>query len=93
MNSDMLRTGQKVLNILWVVLAISFFVPMGGLGGILQGVFVLMLGAHLLEFLVFGRTLSKLGGSMGQHLIKVLLYGFFHIQLVKLEAGEASASS
>ena len=92
MNSDMLRTGQKVLNVLWVVLALSFIVPMGGLGSILRSVFVLMLVAHILEFAFFGRTLVKLGGSMGQHLVKVLLYGFFHIQLVKLEAGEAGAA-
>jgi uncharacterized protein YhhL (DUF1145 family) len=92
MNGDMLRTGQKVLNVLWVVLALSFFVPMGGLGSILRTVFVLMLAAHFLEFAIFGRTLARLGGSMGQHFVKVLLYGFFHIQLVKLEAGETGTA-
>jgi len=89
MNTDLLRNGQKALNVIWVVLALSFLLPLGGLGGTLRGAAVLLLAAHLLEFAVFGRQLTKLGGTLGHHFVKVLLYGFFHIQLVKLEAGEA----
>jgi uncharacterized protein YhhL (DUF1145 family) len=92
MNADALRTGQKALNVIWVVLALSFVVPLGGIGGVLRGVAVLMLVAHLLEFAVFARQLAGLGGAMGQHFVKVLLYGMFHVQLVKLEAGEAGAA-
>ena len=90
MNADALRTGQKVLNVIWVVLALSFFVPMGGLGGVLHRIAFLMVAAHLVEFAVFARSLAKLGGGLGQHF--VLLYGIFHVQLVKLEAGEAGAA-
>jgi uncharacterized protein YhhL (DUF1145 family) len=89
MNPETLRTAQKALNAVWVVLALSFVLPLGGLGAVLRGVAVLMLAAHLLEFAVFGRQLAKLGGSLGEHFVKVLLYGFFHIQLAKLEAGDA----
>jgi uncharacterized protein YhhL (DUF1145 family) len=92
MNADVLRTGQKALNVVWIVLALSFVLPMGTLGGVLQGVAMLMLAAHLLEFVVFARSLSKLGGSLGGHFVKVLLYGFFHVQLAKLEAGEAGVA-
>ncbi len=93
MNPDVLRTGQKVLNVTWVVLILSFFVPMAGLNGLLQMVAIAMLAAHLVEFAIFGRKLEAAGGSMGQHFWKTLVYGFFHIKRVEAEAGEAGAAS
>lgn len=92
MNADALRTGQKILNVVWVVMVLSFFVPMGALSSVLHRIAVLMVAAHLVEFAVFARSLAKLGGGLGQHFVKVLLYGIFHVQLVKLEAGEAGAA-
>ena len=92
MNTELLRRGKTALNVIWVVLAISFVLPTSGFVTLLRGVFVLMLAAHAIEFAVFNRTLARLGGSMGHHCIQVLLYGFFHIQLVKLEADEAQAA-
>lgn len=88
MNPDVLRQGQRALNVLWVVLALCFFLP-GGLAAIGRAVFVVMLAAHVLEFLVFHRKLLSYGGTLGHHLVQVLLYGFFHIKLAELEAGPA----
>lgn len=87
MNPEVLRQGKKALNVLWVVLALSFFIPAGGVASVLRAVFVLTLGAHVLEFLVFHRRLLSYGGTLGHHLVQVLLYGFFHIKLAELEAG------
>ena len=92
MNPEVLRQGQKALNVLWVVLALSFLVPGGGLAGTLRAVFFIMLAAHVLEFVIFHRKLLSYGGSFGHHLGQVLLYGFFHIKLAELEAtGPGSA--
>ena len=92
MNPDLLRKGKTALNVVWVALALSFVLPTSGLTTLLRGVFVVMLAAHALEFVIFGRTLAKLGGSMARHLVGVLLYGFFHIQLAKHEAESATAA-
>ena len=91
MNVDFLRKGKMAINVLWVVLALSLVMPSGALATILHGLLALMLVAHVIEFAVFSRTLAKLGGSMGHHFVQVLLYGVFHIQLVKLEAEPAAA--
>jgi uncharacterized protein YhhL (DUF1145 family) len=92
MNSDALRHGKTALNVLWVVLALSFVLPTGGIVTLMRGAFLVMLAAHALEFVLFGRTLARLGGSMGHHFVQVLLYGFFHIQLAKLEAAGPAAA-
>ena len=92
MNPELLRKGQTALNVLWVVLAVSFVLPTSEWTTLLRGVFAVMLAAHALEFVILGRSLAKLGGSMPRHLVGVLLYGFFHIQLARHEAEEASAT-
>jgi uncharacterized protein YhhL (DUF1145 family) len=91
MNVEALRRAKLVLNVVWVVLAVSFLLPAGPLVGALRLAFVLMLAAHAIEFLFFQRTLARLGGSMGHHFVQVLLYGLFHLQLAKAEAGEGPA--
>jgi uncharacterized protein YhhL (DUF1145 family) len=88
-----LQRAKTVLNVVWVVLAVSFVLPASPLVGALRLAFVLMLAAHALEFLFFQRTLARLGGSMGQHFVQVLLYGLFHLQLAKARAGEGPARS
>jgi len=92
MNAEVLRNGKRALNVVWVVLAASFLIPGEGVPATLRTVFVVLLGAHALELAVFGRTLAKHGGSMGHHAVQTLLYGFFHIQLVKLEAETGAAN-
>ena len=89
MNTDLLKRGKQALNVLWVVLAISLFLPGGGLVTLLRAVFSLMLLAHLVEFAIFYRTLSRAGGSMGGHFVQTLLYGVVHLQLIRAEAGGA----
>lgn len=83
-----LHRAKRVLNVVWVVLAVSFLLPAGPLVGALRLAFVIMLAAHALEFLFFQRTLARLGGSLGHHFVQVLFYGLFHLQLAKAEAGE-----
>lgn len=90
MNVETLRRGKTVLNVVWIVLAVSFVLPASPLVGFLRLAFVLMLAAHALEFLFFQRTLAGLGGSMGHHCVQMLLYGLFHLQLAKAEAGGGS---
>jgi uncharacterized protein YhhL (DUF1145 family) len=93
MNTDALERAKTFLNVFWVVLLVSLVAPLGGLGTILRAVFALMVVAHLIEFAVFYRTLSRLGGSMGHHFVQTLLYGMFHLQLAKARAGQVEASS
>ncbi|NNL67473.1 MAG: DUF1145 domain-containing protein [Myxococcales bacterium] len=87
MNPDVLRQGRNVMNVVWVVLAVSFVLPAGPIVGTLRAVFAITLAAHVLEFVFFHRKLLAAGGSFGHHLGQVLLYGFFHIKQVELDAG------
>lgn len=91
MNPDVLRQGQRALNVLWVILALCFVLPGGGLVALGRSVFIVMLAAHVLEFVVFHRKLLSYGGTFGHHLVQVLLYGFFHIKLAELEASPTQA--
>jgi uncharacterized protein YhhL (DUF1145 family) len=87
MDVELIRKARTALNVFWVVTALSFLVP--GSGAVLttlRAVFLITLAAHALEFLVFGRGLPRHGGTMGHHFVQVMLYGFFHIRLVQLEA-------
>ena len=93
MNTDVLRKARIALNVLWVVLAVSFLLPSGPWVGAARGAFVILLAAHALEFLVFHRTLGRLGGSMGHHFVQMLMYGIFHLQLTRAEASEARAEA
>jgi len=92
-NTELLKNGKQVLNVVWVVLAASFLLPAGGIVMILRTLFVGMLAVHALEFLIFQRWLSRVGGSMGRHIVGVLLYGFVHLQLAEAEAPEPSTGA
>ena len=90
MSSDVLRAGRMALNVLWVVLAVAFVLPGGGMVATLRAVFVVLLAAPAREFLGFHRKLPGRGGSFGHHLVQTLLYGFFHIRRVELESETGS---
>lgn len=90
MNTDLLRKGKTALNVLWVVLAVSFLLPAGPWVVAARGAFVILLAAHALEFVVFHRTLARLGGSMGHHFVQMLLYGMVHLQLARADADPGS---
>jgi len=89
MNVDLLRKATMVMNGVWVVLALSFLVPGAEWAATLRLFFAVLLLVHAVEFLIFQRTLASLGGSTGHHFVRVLLYGLFHVQLAKAEAGDA----
>lgn len=92
MNEDTLRQGRMFLNVLWVVLAVSLSLPGGGLVGLLQTIFWVMLAAHVIEFAIFHRKILMGAGSAGHHIVQTLLYGFIHIKKVELESAGAATN-
>ena len=55
----------------------------------MRAVFAITLIAHVIEIALFHRNLLAAGGTFGHHLGQVLLYGFFHIKQVELDADAA----
>jgi len=54
--------------------------------------FWLTLAAHIVEFVVKRPLFEKVGGSMGDHFLQTLIYGFFHWKPLE-EQLEAETSS
>ena len=76
---------------LWLVWVGSPAVAVFGQGWVsLLGaaVFLLTLGAHLVEFFAYRPMLERAGGSMVHHFVQTLLYGFFHLVPVQRELAE-----
>ncbi len=53
--------------------------------------FGLTFAAHIVEFLVFRSLMQRAGGSMMDHFVQTMIYGFFHWTPIKerLEAEDA----
>ena len=89
MNAERLRRGKTILNVLWVVLAISLFLDGGGFVGLLQTLFWVLLVAHVLEFLFFYRAFAESGEPLGHHFVQTVLYGMVHYQLFQAGRGQS----
>lgn len=68
---------KTVIGIVWLYCALAFVAPVP-LAGIAQGVFLLMLLAHVVECVVFLPRMRAAGGSLGHHITQVMLFGVFH---------------
>lgn len=84
---------QSALGIWFLFLVGMLF----GSGGIATGAgyaFAALAVVHLIEFFVKKSVLEKAGGSMAQHFLQVMIYGFFHWKpLEELQAEQAGSAS
>jgi uncharacterized protein YhhL (DUF1145 family) len=62
---------------LWIVAAVLFFSGWEGPGRFLLPALVLV---HAVECVVFLPRLRAAGGSLVQHLVQTLLFGFVHVR-------------
>lgn len=66
---------------LWIACAIAFLVPAGsGLAVAGQRLFWGLLVVHAIECVLFLPRLRAAGGSLGEHLWKTLVFGFFYVR-------------
>ena len=77
--------GKVVVLAAWAWGALSFIapasVPEPGIG---QAVFLGLLAVHAAEAFAFARTLaSEDGGTIGGHVGKLLVFGYFHVMAVR----------
>jgi len=64
--------------ILYVACVIALVWAPSGVASIAGWVLGGTLVIHLIEFFVKREVMAKAGGSMGEHFLRTLLYGFFH---------------
>ena len=64
--------------VLWLVLLASFLVSDSALASVGRVVAVLLLVAHILEFLIFLPRLRRAPGSLAAHLAQTLVFGLVH---------------
>ena len=76
--------------VLWIVLIVGIVFGTGTLATAAQVVLVLLAVTHIAEFFVKRDVLTRAGGTMGQHFIQTLIYGFFHWK--PLEESQNSAN-
>ena len=63
-----------------VVLASSFFVPLGGFEARGQFLFVAIVAVHVLQLVLFWPRMRAAGGSMASQIAQVLVFGMFHVR-------------
>ena len=73
--------AKGILIVVWVLAIAGFFVvPESGLAGIARWVFWIMLGAHVIEFIVFRQKINAAPGSMGSKVLNTLVFGVLYLQ-------------
>jgi uncharacterized protein YhhL (DUF1145 family) len=75
---------KAAMGAIWVLLLASFFVPFGGLEASMEMFFWVLLGIHVVEVAVFMGRLKAAGGSLGNHMLQVLLFGVVHLRTLRL---------
>lgn len=78
-------TNQKwaTLVIYILMLVVVIVNPGGSVGGIIPWVFLGVAAVHLLEFALVLAVLRAAGGSMANHFLHTMLFGFMHWKPIK----------
>lgn len=75
--------------VLWIGSLLAMFLAGGLLATVGRWLFWILVVAHLAEFVLKRDVMVKAGGSMGNHFVQTLIYGFFHWKpLEDQQAGE-----
>ena len=83
--------NQKIgILVMWLVLLAGMVFGGGGLARASRIVFFAIALVHVVEFFVKRRVMEKAGGSMAQHFLQTLVYGFVHWKPLEEQAGGAS---
>ena len=70
----------KILTLVTIIVCSAgfFIAPESEVAGWGRLIFWIIIGVHFLEFFFYIPAIKKLDGSMPQHFIQVLLFGYFH---------------
>lgn len=86
MSESQLRTGRRVVGVLWLCGVLSFLLPAGSTGHLIgQVLFWALLGSHAIECALYWRSLQATGKPMAGQVLQVILFGVLHYQEVKKE--------
>lgn len=64
--------------VMWFMLLLGMIFGSGWVASVANLAFLGIALVHLVEFFVKKSVLEQAGGSMGQHFLQTLIYGFFH---------------
>ena len=64
--------------ILYIACALAILFTDGFLAGAGRWLLVILAVVHFLEFIVKRDVMARAGGSMGNHFVQTMIYGFFH---------------
>ncbi|MFP8873271.1 MAG: hypothetical protein VCB42_01765 [Myxococcota bacterium] len=73
--------AKGILIVVWVLAIAGFFVaPETGLASIARWVFWILLGAHVIECIVFREKVNAAPGSMASKIANTLVFGVLYLQ-------------
>ena len=81
--------GQWFVIASWIGAVAAWGLTSGWLSTIGQGTFWLLLLSHPIEFMAKRKLFEQIGGSMGEHFVKTMIFGLFYWRPLEkqLEAG------
>jgi uncharacterized protein YhhL (DUF1145 family) len=86
MSEAQVRVAKAVVTVVWLLLAVSFFMASSTLRTVGQVLFWLMLVGHAVECAIYWPTLRASGKPLAGQVLQTLLYGYIHYQAVKQAA-------
>lgn len=75
--------------LLWLGSAALWFAGDGETANTARLVFLCLLGAHVVECVVFRSTLAQAPGGMASNIVQTLVYGFVHVGPLRGGSGDA----
>lgn len=64
--------------VMWFVLAAGMVFGSGWVGSVARFAFWAVALVHVAEFFIKQSVMEKAGGSLGQHFLQTMIYGFMH---------------
>ena len=64
--------------ILYIAAALAMLLTDGALATAGRWLFIVLAVVHFAEFVVKRDVMTRAGGSMGNHFVQTMIYGFFH---------------
>lgn len=64
--------------LMWLVLAVGMLLGTGWVANVARYAFWGIALIHLVEFFVKRSVMEKADGSLGQHFVQTMIYGFMH---------------
>ena len=75
----MILGGKIFTSLAWIAIMINYLLPFGGqLETVLFWTGIGLAVAHLVEFFIYLPQCKRVGGSMANHFIQCLLFGYVH---------------